>query len=326
MILTIAIPTYNNCTFLEKNIELLCRHIRNNLYQKIIALQISDNNSTDSTSETISELIKHNADISISYHKNAQNIGAGKNFINAIHLSKTEFVLLLGDDDFIDENYLKEVIRLIKDEKYGCIIPSYYNISKSGVATGYGRDIGKKRKTYAKGFHNCFINSWRSHQMSGLVFRKGCLASNAIKANLTNSYTQIYFITRSCLYEKTCHLTEYPIKVTRPLQKEKTWGYENDGRINDVFENYANITEFNLLQKFLLEIRFLDTQYWRYAMYLKLGVKKFIVCICSIMSAPNATLLTRILFPFLMIIILVKKSITLLFSGKLLKTLCRKIE
>ena len=326
MILTIAIPTYNNCTFLEKNIKLLCEHIRNNSYQKIIGLQISDNNSPDQTSDKMSELIKRNSDISISYYKNTQNVGAGKNFINAIDLSKTEFVLLLGDDDFMDEAYLKEVIRLIKDEKYGCIIPSYYNISKNGVSTGYGRDIGKKRKTFSQGFYNCFINSWRAHQMSGLVFRKGSFSSDAIKAGLTNPYTEVYFITRSCLYEKTCHLTEYPIKVTRPLQKEKTWGYENDGRINDVFENYANIAEFKPWQRFLLEVRFLDTQYWRYAMYLKLGPRKFITCIYSIMSAPNATLPTRILFPLLMVVILAKKSITLLFSGELIKTLRRKIE
>ena len=326
MFLTIAIPTYNNYKFLEKNVKLLCKYIRQNSWQQTIGIQISDNCSTDKTEETITNIIANNTDIKISYHKNKTNIGAGKNFVKAVELSDAEFVLLLGDDDFLEESYLRETIHLLKDEGYGCIIPSYYNITKEGKPNGYGRDVGKKRKTFQKGFRNCYINSWRAHQMSGLVFRKGHFASDAANADFINPYTEIYFVTRNCLKEKTCHLTEYPIKVTRPLQKEKTWGYEDDGRINDVFENYSKIRELNSLQKVLLEIRFLDTQYWRYAMYLKLGIAKFIKCIFCITKAENATPMTRILFPFLMPFILLKKCITLLAEGELLKVLKRKIE
>ena len=97
---------------------------------------------------------------------------------------------------------------------------------------------------------------------------------------------QIYPIAYCCLHGVTYHITEYPILVTRPPQKNKVWGYGSGGLIGDVFDNFVKL-DITMWQKVKMEMKFLVEQYWRYAMYIKRGVGKFLGCIGSILKSPN---------------------------------------
>jgi len=135
------------------------------------------------------------------------------------------------------------------------------------------------------------------------------------------------FDTIICTYNGDCLLIpEYPVLVTRPPQTHKFWGYGDNGLINDAFENYAKFSGYNQFQKGLLQLKFLDEQYWRYAMYLKLGLGSFLKCLWSIERSPNTVFLTRILFPFFLPLIGVKKLIVFLFTGKLISIIKTKVD
>lgn len=319
-ILTIAITTYNRVEFLKKNLLALEEIINKLDAINLVEILISDNCSTDGTSL----LFETSRSVRVIYHRNKENIGPIKNIVNLFSIVKTQYMMLLGDDDYISKEYLQRVLECI-NEDIGCIVPSYVNVDLDGREIGRGRDVDCKPKRYEAGFNNCLENAWRGHQMSGLVFRVENIADELRKKQIDNWYPQIYPIAYCCLHGVTYHITEYPILVTRPPQKSKVWGYGSDGLIGDVFDNYVKL-DITKWQKVKLEMKFLIDQYWRYAMYIKRGVGKFFGCIGSILKSPNTLWPTKLLFAISFGFILMGKAISLLLSGKLVKTLLTKVD
>lgn len=327
MILTIGIPTYNRIDMLEKNLLLICDFIISNNLMEEACLLISDNASEQNVDKLMERIFQMYPQVSVDYHKNKENIGGIRNTINMFPMCKTKYFLLLGDDDFIEEKYLLKVISILKEDPLAaCIIPSYYNIDLEGKKNGRGRDIGKKSRSFKAGFYSCFINSWRGHQMSGLVFNMDEIYERIIEKNITNWYPQIYMLAVNCMRGTAYHVTEFPVKVTRPPQKDKAWGYGANGLIDSIFNNYKLMDEINAAERFLLEVKVLDAQYWRVAMYLKKGISAFFKCLASISTSKDTTPLMKIMVWILVPLIFLKKGISLLFTGKLLKTLSTEVD
>lgn len=327
MILTIAIPTYNRLSMLKTNVSLLIEYIRRNHLEKRVCVLISDNASEENYEEWFSNIKQEHKDLNIVYHRNKINTGCARNMIDMLALCRTKYFMLLGDDDFIDERYLVKVVEILnKDKNVGCIIPSYYNIDLDGARIGRGRDLNTKSKVYSAGFKNCFMNAWRGHQLSGLVIKNDNMYSILIERNINSLYPQIFMIARNCICGKTYHITDYPVKVTRPPQNEKSWGYGENGLIVDIFDDFVKLKEINNFQRFLLELKVLDAQYWRVAMYLKKGISSFFKCLKSISQSSNTTNLMKIMIWILIPFIFVKKFVVLLFSGKLIKTLSTRVD
>ena len=321
-ILTIAIPTYNRIEFLSKNLQELKKIIVELGVREQVGILVSDNASTDGTGKLFKK--ESDSEISITYYRNDENIGPIKNIANLFEVVQTRYLMLLGDDDYISKEYLEQVLKyLCKD--VGCIIPSYINIDLNGNRIGRGRDEGIPSCRYDAGFENCLENAWRGHQLSGLVLRREGIIEEIRAKNIYNYYLQIYAVAYCCLHGQTYHITEYPVLVTRPPQNKKTWGYGNDGLVSEVFSNFVKL-DITDQQKYLLEMKFLKDQYWRYAMYIKKGIGKFFMCISNIVKSPNTILKTKIVFSLSFGFILVGKAVNLLFNGKLWNTLTTKVD
>lgn len=112
ILLTIAIPTYNKVACLE--------NLLNNILSQVAELEenieicISDNNSPDNTQKVVAKFKENHPNL-INYNRNKENLGAEKNMLLVIEMSKGEFVWLFGDDDLIVPNGLKDVINFIKN-------------------------------------------------------------------------------------------------------------------------------------------------------------------------------------------------------------------
>ena len=326
MDLSIAIPTYNRCKVLKENVVALINIIGKNNLQNQVEICISDNHSTDKTVEILNGL-KHNfPDINIVVSSNEENIGLTKNVFKALELSTRDYIMFLGDDDFIDENYLLEVLNTLKSKKAECIIPSYKNIDTLGQETGRSRDVGRKPAFYKAGFYNCFINSWRGHQLSGLVVPRSLIINKCREKKIENLYPQIYFISCACLCLGTYHCTEYPVLVTRPNQNNKNWGYGEDGLLSDVFDNYKKLDNINYIERVLLESKFLYCQYWRCAMYLKKGWRKFLKCLFNISESVNTSKVNKVFIWIEIPLFFVIQAIKLLIGGELVRTLRVKVD
>ena len=130
-LLSICIPTWNRGSFLKESLTKIGRQI-NNLGSEYIELIVSDNASTDKTSQVVKDFIAQG--MPIKYNRNRENVGAGRNFLLCINKAKGKYIWLLGDDDFLKENALKQLIEILKGKDYG-LLHLYTQGSKIEEAT-----------------------------------------------------------------------------------------------------------------------------------------------------------------------------------------------
>lgn len=110
-LLTIVIPTFNRCEQIKENISLTIPQVME--YQDKVRIYVSDNASTDGTSEMIQDYLEKYPE-NIFYFCQPQNITASPNFNHAVHAVNSEYVYILGDDDLLFPNFIQTVLNLIK--------------------------------------------------------------------------------------------------------------------------------------------------------------------------------------------------------------------
>lgn len=99
---SIGIATYNHAEFLEKAILTSL----NQTYQNVEII-IIDDCSSDDTQKVISKFIPHPK---LVVHKNVTNLGIAKNYNKIIDLATGDFFFILGDDDFIADDYVEKML------------------------------------------------------------------------------------------------------------------------------------------------------------------------------------------------------------------------
>jgi glycosyltransferase involved in cell wall biosynthesis len=306
-LLSICIPTYNRINDLIYNVNTLIEIIKdNNLYNDIIII-ISDNCSPDHTELIIKEKIKLLQKIQIELYRQSTNIGGANNMIFTINKTKTEFCMLLGDDDYINANYLVRVLNEIKNNReLTSIIPAVQAIypDKKPIE-GRGRDLYCKTKYYQKGFINCCANINRVSQLSGLVFKKKDVIETYILKNMNNMYPQIFFVLLNCLNGPTLHLTDYPVLVTQIEQSKKGWSYGTDGLMGDKFENCTNLGLSSLQVSILEIISLIGSRY----LLRDIGVK----LIPHVLRNKNTTFLAGCFLLMLIPYMIIEKCIKLIY-------------
>lgn len=97
---TIGLPVYNGQSTLQACLE----NLRSQTYRDFKVV-IRDNASTDSTEEIARRFVE--LDNRFSYIRNAENVGAGQNFLDALDDADTEFFLWRADDDLTDPVWLE---------------------------------------------------------------------------------------------------------------------------------------------------------------------------------------------------------------------------
>jgi abequosyltransferase len=297
--LSILIPTYNRQKQLCKNLEIVKSILLQSDFKNEVEIIISDNHSTDRSLEMLNSFDFDNLNYLVFVQK--QNMGAVFNCLFLLEKSKGEFIMYLGDDDYLDKEYLNKIIPVLKaDESIYCVIPATKSLYPSGEISP-GRDYYKKSKIYNKGFKNCLENSWRGTQLSAVICRREDLYKTYLKRNVNNLYPFIYFVSYNCLTGKTWHMTECPVTITQ-MEKSTHIDYGSANLVPDIFDNYKKLTGITYFQRVLLEIKALREQPWRYAnCFYKNGIKGLVNFIFSLLSDKSTSILTKILLPFVML-------------------------
>lgn len=295
MFLQIVIPTYNRENYLIKNLNKLSLIINNLNLVEDISIYISDNCSTDNTKNTIKDFISH-SNININYFRQASNIGAAGNLIYVLSESTADYILILGDDDYLDECYIRKAIDLIKsDNTITCILPAFKGIDEAGnIIPGSGRDLNRPEVSWPSGFNNLYTNSVRAHQLSGILIKNIDIREAIVKAKINNLYPQIFVTSFACLNGKTIHLPQFPVLVTQ--NRKKDWSYDNIGLLGDVFENYSKLG-LSQLKRYKCEKRFTKLQSWR-ILHDKKKPFKQIANIFAISFHKNTSVPGHLMFPF----------------------------
>jgi glycosyltransferase involved in cell wall biosynthesis len=115
--LTIFIPTYNRWAMLEKT---LTGTLASNVAG--VKVVILDNHSAPEGRAAVERVIADYSDRQVQIIKNPVNIGGDGNILRCFELCETPYVMVLGDDDFLEPDFLKKIEAfLLSDSDYGFI-------------------------------------------------------------------------------------------------------------------------------------------------------------------------------------------------------------
>lgn len=107
--LSICIPTFNRLHYLREMLETLLPQIAGNS----IEVFVSDNNSTDGTSEYLSRL--SNKYSALRYITQHTNVGLEKNMVEAILAGAGSYILPIGDDEVLPAGSIVKILESIDD-------------------------------------------------------------------------------------------------------------------------------------------------------------------------------------------------------------------
>jgi len=267
-LLTISIPTFNrhklfyNCLSNIKNaIENLSQFDQN-----LITVFISDNSDNNFTELIVNSVKFEN--LNIIYIRNEYNIGSDQNISNCFTIPKSEYVMIIGDDDFLSLYSLKNIFNFLKTGSFDLIFLKAYGLTnvnseiRNEDTLKYIVFNGIKEVLHHRHIHLTFIST--------TIFRKTNVTSQEINKSVGTSFVQLYFIfllfykNAKCLY-----LNANYISATR-----------NNTDRYDVFEMFITnfftalnqYNNFSLSKKELknLKLKILNTFYVRsFGKYLK---------------------------------------------------------
>lgn len=110
-LLSIGIPTYNRSFYLRKALKFICDAVGDD---DLVEIYISDNCSQDGTQDLVRRYAE--ACLNVRYHRQDKNIGSANNFMSIWENTNGKYVWLLGDDDYISQNIVHDLVTLIMDK------------------------------------------------------------------------------------------------------------------------------------------------------------------------------------------------------------------
>lgn len=218
-LLTIAISTYNRANYLEETLDILVPQVKP--YEDCIDFVISDNGSCDNTSEVVE---KYKELVSIKFTRNPQNIGSHQNFINLVHNSESEYIILMGDDDIIAPGFVSIIINLLKEGNEYSII--HWNRLSGDENCNNSVLVDKVYETVEwRGTPTEFVSKIldKANFISSIVFNKNCwILGEPYSKDEYDGYewfARLYW--GALLFGKECVYYYFPLVVQR--NPSKSW-------------------------------------------------------------------------------------------------------
>jgi glycosyltransferase involved in cell wall biosynthesis len=177
--ITICIPTFNRSKFLQELLQSIY-----NANQKI-PIVLSNNNSTDDTNKVIQIYKKKLTNFTSIQQK--KNIGFARNYLECIFRVRTKYAWVVGDDDLLKKDSIKNIIFTIKKLNYpNGIIFEYDNFLNQSKNKSHN---SISEISLLKDFSKCGLISTQIIKVENVK-----LIKNQITKQKRNLYIQIYIM------------------------------------------------------------------------------------------------------------------------------------
>ncbi len=271
MTLDILIPTYNRVDDLMYNLKLIQSELEQNHLFTEIKVIISDNCSPDDTEKAVLAFAsnKHRS-FQVDYYRTAKNVGLEKNAVHVLSKATSDFILFLGDDDYLDKGYLLYCLQQIKrDSSLGCIITGIVQIDNELNIIGYPRPTSFEERKGKAGYASMLEYSLLGQQLSGLLLKRENLLQEYLSTQqYRNIYLFIYFACNRIEKYNVIYVPKFKTKVK--ILNSKDWDYNQLGLLDEVFKSYYPFIESQGNQKVKdLLIRFCTLHSYRFGMQRK---------------------------------------------------------
>jgi glycosyltransferase involved in cell wall biosynthesis len=209
-VLTIAIPTYNRAEYLKLNLNQIRSQFVDNIVDYVEIL-VSDNCSTDNTQIIVNEF---KDDLKIQYFRNEKNLGWGENFFLCFEKSKSNYVLLLGDDDLICDGFFKLLIEVLLNNDLGVVAFKSYGFDLNWKDE-FPIDFGKK--VYFKDPHEFLLNVGPLLTMiSCCIINKKYVNLSEIRKLPLGNFSHVHLILTAVLNQKNnLFISKYLVAAKR---------------------------------------------------------------------------------------------------------------
>lgn len=233
----ILIPTYNRCEDLKANLEQLRIQLTKYALTNDFGIAVSDNASTDDTWPMLQSLKNEwKNEVNLDLLRNETNVGLEQNVVNLLLFATADYIIWIGDDDFLAEGYLKFIQEQFSNNRLGWMIPGLIGVDKDGNKTN-GRPTDFSFRNFPAGFDTTYELSHLAHQMSGLIVkREGLSETYLAKPEWRNPYLFIFFTAYCQLLHDGIYAPGYPAIINNFNPKD--WGYNKIGLLDEVFKSY----------------------------------------------------------------------------------------
>ncbi len=203
--LTIAIPTFNRASILDKSLFTLLPQI--DQFNTDIELIISDNASIDDTQFIISKHAEKFPKINLKSNLQPFNTGYYGNFKKCRELSNGEYFWLLSDNEHINNNVIKylldniihnpKVAAFYLNNKYSTVEPHFFEFIENNIDV---KNIFLQKNAYKltlisavimlnyKNFDNLIFNRYENNSFLGFMFLLNAMRKNKAIAVLEGPF------------------------------------------------------------------------------------------------------------------------------------------
>jgi abequosyltransferase len=199
-LLNISIPTYNRPEFLYKcinSIKLALNKLET-ADRELVSIFISDNGD-DNRSEIVYRNLEFN-NLNITYSKNNNNIGSDRNIARCYLYENSDYVMILGDDDFMSENALSVILPYLKNRKYPIVFLKAYGLT--GVDGESRLDTVKGLREYNSIKEVMLGRNINLGFISNMIFRRNDYNMVDVDAGIGTQLVQLnlvlYLLKKSC--------------------------------------------------------------------------------------------------------------------------------
>ena len=174
--LSICIPTYNRCHYLEQILPKCIQEIEDGELHSSVEILVGDNASPDGTEGYCRDLEKNYT--FLRYVRNKDNLGCERNWLNLLGLAFGQYVWLLSDDDSFVPGTFLELIRIAENANYAAIGLNYNFFDWKDENIIYGLACQKTADIVGQGSKSFFLetNFSSSFFSSNICRRQDALA------------------------------------------------------------------------------------------------------------------------------------------------------
>lgn len=235
---TLAIPTYNRPKYLDicLNRILIAYSNLSNSDKHLIEILISDNSENNLSTDVVNQ--KKYEPLNITYIKNDTNIGSDQNLANCYIKSSGVHVSLMGDDDFVEDDYFIKILPIAKKMQYVVIFIKVYGYTLSEDEKR--PNSNQKNIIFKTSIDALFHRNIQLGFISGLILRRDKINEQNINYGVGTNLVQV----NACLNILSAHDNEsiyLPINLVGTT-RNNTGGYNP---VKVLYENY-----FELLNNF----------------------------------------------------------------------------
>jgi glycosyltransferase involved in cell wall biosynthesis len=150
-LVSIGIPTYNREKLLGRSIESALNQDYPN-----IEVVISDNASTDATQSVCAAYCLQ--DPRVTYERLPRNLGATANFSAVLARARGDFFVWLGDDDWMDEGYVRRCVQELMDDPTLALVAGTAHYYRSGQHVNQGRVLNLLQAQWWRRIASYYMN------------------------------------------------------------------------------------------------------------------------------------------------------------------------